>query len=628
MSIPEVKSPQPSRMLDEKGRLLATVSGQNRIPVPIDQVSPFVLDAIVAIEDSRFYKHYGIDPVGLARAAYRNIRAGEVVEGGSTITQQLAKNLYLGPERTVGRKLKEIVLTIQLEKRYSKTEILEMYLNQIYFGQGAYGIEMASRTYFDKPARDLNLAESAMLAGIPRAPSVYAPTRNYKAARERQALVLRRMADLGYITPEQSDSAIKKKIITRKAVSPVGRAAFLVNLFTAYVRDKHPELEESILAGGYDIETTMNIDLQDAAERTVRSGLEGKDPGLEAALVAIDPAGGQVKAMVGSRNPGLSSFNRATARSQPGSAFKPFLYAAAVENGYTAATTVDCEPVSYPQPDGTVYSPQDYGGGYHGRSFTLKEALIISDNVVTIRLAEMLGPDTLSTYARSMGVKSRIRPYLSLALGTSEVTPLEMASAYSTLANRGVRSEPYFINRIIDPAGRVIEENFPVQERAIDEKTAYIITDMLSGVLEPGGTAQRAGEILQRPAAGKTGTTENYKEAWFVGYTPDLTTAVYIGYDQKNKVVGETGGAIAAPIWADFMSRALEHTPVKDFTMPPGVVKKKICREEGLLALQEDHSALEAAFVEGTEPQSYCMSGFSGFPGIFQGIPYFPELNF
>lgn len=609
-SIPEARLPEPSRILDREGRVMATVSGHNRIPVAADQISPSVMDAIVSIEDARYYKHHGIDPVGLGRALYRNVLAGRIIEGGSTITQQLAKNLYLGPERTAERKLKELVLTIQLERKYSKTEILVMYLNQIYFGQGAYGIEMASRTYFGKPARDLDLAESAMLAGIPKAPSVYSPAGNYQAAKQRQRLVLERMMELGYIDASQAEKAASKKLVIKRASSDVGKTAFFTNIVEEYIKNKHPDLVESIMAGGYDIETTFDLDMQQAGEAALSRGLEKMDRDLEAALVALEPATGKIRAMVGGRDPGRSALNRATLRSQPGSAFKPFLYAAALENGYTAAITLVCDPVEFPQPNAIPYRPEDYGGGYHYKPFTMKEALIISDNVVAVKLNDRVGPQRVISYAKKMGIKSPLRPYLSLALGTSEVTPLEMAAAYACFANQGISSQPYFISRIKDPTGKVLDENFPSQKRAIDEKTAYIVTDMLKGVLKPGGTVSGAGDILRRPAAGKTGSTENLREAWFVGYTPELSAAVYVGYDSKNKNAGATGGAVAAPIWAHFMAGALEGLTPGDFAVPPGIVMKKICRPYGLLALPGDDTALEAAFVEGTEPKLYCLPLF------------------
>lgn len=606
-SLPEARLPEPSRILDREGRVMATVSGQNRIPVAAGQISPSVLDAIVAIEDARYYEHHGIDPVGLGRALYRNIRAGRIIEGGSTITQQLAKNLYLGPERTVERKLKELVLTIQLERKYSKTEILVMYLNQIYFGQGAYGIEMASRTYFGKSAGELDLAESSMLAGIPRAPSVYSPAGNYQAAKQRQRQVLERMAELGYIDAARAEKTAGEKLVIKKAGSDVGKTAFFTNVVQEYIRNKHPELAESMLAGGYDIETTFDLDMQKAGEEALSAGLEDKDRELEGALVAVEPATGEIRVMVGGRDPGRSALNRAVTRSQPGSAFKPFLYAAALEDGYTAASTLVCGPVEFPQAAGPPYRPEDYEGGYHNRPFTLKEALMISDNVVAVKLNEQVGPQRVVSCAKRMGVESPLRPYLSLALGTSEVTPLEMAAAFACLANQGISSKPYFISRIKDPAGKVLDENFPSQKRAIDEKTAYIVTDMLSGVLQPGGTASGAGDILRRPAAGKTGTTENYREAWFVGYTPELSAAVYVGYDSKNKNAGAAGGVLAAPIWAHFTAKALEGRAPGNFTAPPGIVMKKVCRRYGLLALPDDDTALEAAFVEGTEPALYCL---------------------
>jgi len=594
------------QILDSKGTVIATTDQENRVPVSIDEISPSMRNAIVAIEDARFYRHRGIDPIGLTRAAYHNLKAGKIVEGGSTITQQLAKNLYLGPQRTVSRKFKELVLTIQLERRYTKEEILVMYLNRIYFGQGAYGVEMAARTYFNKSAKELDLAESAILAGIPRAPAFYSPARDQEAAKNRQSTVLRRMVELGMIDAAEADAAAKEKLRLAKATPSGRRAPYFVEEIFNYLEQKYSNRLEGLYAGGGTIYTTIDLKMQEAAEKALSEGLKNTDSRLEGALVALDPKMGYIKAMVGGRDFGRSQFNRALAPNQPGSAFKPFLYSAAIERGYTAATTVTCEPVTfYPPGGGIPYQPTDYNGGYHNRPFTLKEALYTSDNVAAVRLGDQIGIATVAGYARRMGIDSPLRLYPSLPLGTSEVTPLEMARAYGVLAFRGIRANPFYIQKIVDGTGRVIEEQKPALEQALDEKTAYIVTDMLRAVLQPGGTAGNIAALVGRPAGGKTGTTENYRDAWFVGYTPDLVAAVYVGYDDKNKKVGLTGGQIAAPVWARFMEAALKNVPPADFPVPDGIIKVRISADDGLLADDFTPRAIEAAFVRGTEPVTY-----------------------
>lgn len=599
--------PAASKIYDDRGEIVSVLSEENRIPVSIDNISPYLQDAVVAIEDSRFFMHHGIDPVGLIRAVYHNIMAGKVVEGGSTITQQLVKNIYLEPERTVGRKIREAFLAVQLERKYTKKEILEMYLSQVYFGQGAYGAEAAARTYFNKPASKLRLAESAMLAGIPRAPSIYNPVSNYEAAKARQETVLERMTALGMITKEKAQLAGREFIQPYKLSYNAQKAPYFTGEIIKKMNENYPDGLESLYSGGLAIYTTLNLKIQAAAERALSEGLKGLDPELEGALVAVDPKTGQVKAMVGGKDFSKSQLNRSLTKVQPGSTFKPFLYTAAIDRGFTAGSTLTCEPVSYPvDGGGDVYQPKDFQGGYHNRPFTLKEALYTSDNVVSVKLNQLVGPSVAALYAKKMGIESDIRPVLSLPLGTSEVTPLEMAGAFGTLANGGLKIKPYLIQKVTDRTGRILEEHEPDFERVVDEKTAYIITDMLTAVLRPGGTAANIAGVLGRPAAGKTGTTEGYKDAWFVGYTPDLAAAVYVGYDSKNRSVGKTGAQVAAPIWARFMSEALQGVPSTEFSIPAGIVKIKICAVDGLLAGESSTSVIEAAFVEGTEPRAVC----------------------
>lgn len=607
--------PAASKILDANGETITIISRENRLPVSIDDISPYMKQAIIAIEDSRFYKHHGVDPVGMARALYRNIIARGVVEGGSTITQQLAKNLYLDQRRTVGRKLEELALTVQLERQYTKNEILGMYLNQIYFGQGAYGIEAASRTYFNKQAKDLGLAESAMLAGIPRAPGIYNPSINPEAARERQLTVLYRMVELGMVDENKAAQAKNQFLQPSKLSAQIKRAPYFTSEIVRQLENKFQDNLDTLYSGGLTIYTTLDINMQDAAEKALSDGLRGKDPLLNGALVAVDPKNGQIKAMAGGRDYNESQFNRALSKMQPGSTFKPFLYAAAIEHGYTAGFVVTCEPVSFKQAGGEPYQPKDFQGNYHNRSFTLKEALFTSDNVVAVKLNDMVGPSVAAAYARRMGIESAVKPFLSLPLGTSEVTPLEMAGAYSTLANGGIRNEPYYVSKITDNSGRILEEHRPKPERALDEKTSYILTDMLAGVLKPGGTAPDVYNSIERPAAGKTGTTENYKDAWFIGYTPDLAAAVYVGYDEKNRGAGQTGSQAAAPIWSMFINEALKDVPPAVFPAPQDVVKVNICADDGMLAGGLNARSIEAVFVKGTEPTVVC-------PGAGPGVTF------
>lgn len=604
--------PFESKILDANGQLIATISRENRIPVPLENVSPYMQKAIIAIEDARFYSHHGVDPIGMARALFRNIKAGAVLEGGSTITQQLAKNLYLDPRRTLGRKIEELTITIQLERKYTKDEILGMYLNQIYFGQGAYGIEAAARTYFNKNAKDLDLAESAMLAGVPRAPSIYNPSADFKAAKERQSAVLARMVELGLLEQDKADKAAGEYLQPLKTPVSLKKAPYFTGEIINHFEQNYPAGLELLYSGGITIYTTLDINMQDAAEKALSEALRGGDPQINGALVAMDPKTGQIRALVGGKDYGASQFNRAVSKIQPGSTFKPFLYAAAIDHGYTQATIIDCEPASYTLAGGATYQPKDFQGSYHYRPFTLKEALFTSDNVVAVRLNDRVGPSLTAAYARRMGIDSEIKPVLSLPLGTSEVTPLELARAYGCLANGGVKSSPYYIAKVTDSYGRVLEEHYPELEQALDEKTAYIVTDMLSAVLKPGGTAPTVASIIQRPAAGKTGTTENFKDAWFVGYTPDLAAAVYIGYDEKNKGTGRTGAQLAAPVWASFIKEALKDMTPREFPVPEGMVRVRICPDDGLLAGNLNTQALEAVFVMGTEPTQLCPDAGAG----------------
>jgi len=602
--LPKPEIPETTVILDSAGNVIDTLFEENRIVISDDKIPALMRQALVAVEDERFYQHHGFDLNGIARAIYRNVRAWDVVEGGSTLTQQLAKNLYLTHERTFTRKVKEALLTVELERTYTKTEILNMYLNLVYFGRGAYGIEVASRRYFGKNAEDLTLEEAATLAALPRAPSYYDPFKRPEKVKTRRNFVLNKMVELNFISAEQAD-ATKEKPLKLASLEVEDKAPYFVQEVIGQLSQKLPE--ESIYRGGLKVYTTLDLRMQESAQQAVKEVLAEQDPQLQAALAAIDPATGYVKALVGGRNFEESQFNRATqARRQPGSSMKPFLYAAAIDRGYTQATTIRCEPVEYPLPSGEVYKPEDYGDEpYHYREFTLLEALQHSDNVVAVRLNYLMGPEALVQEAKNMGITTPLQPYLSLALGSIGLTPLELARGYATLAAGGIKTDPIFIKKVVGEEDDVILEHKPKRAVALSKSTAYLVTNMMESVLEPGGTASNLRQYLTRPAAGKTGTTDKYRDAWFAGFTPQLSTAVYVGFDDQSRSIWLPGGRVAGPIWAKFMAKAMENQPVKAFSVPNNIVKIDICLDSGLRATQYCPRVKTMSFIKGTEPKQF-----------------------
>ncbi len=599
-------APVPGKQLgtilyDIHGRTIASTVAGSSIPVQLSEVSPSLRQAVIAVEDARFYRHPGIDPVGIARALARNIRARRIVEGGSTITQQLAKNMFLPPERTIGRKVAEILLTFYLELKFSKDEILERYLNVVYLGHGAYGVEAGARLYFGKTARDLSLGEAAMLAGLTRGPFYYSPYRDLQAALERRRVVLDRMVKTGYITRDRAVAAATEPVeLAGLGTREIRAAPYFVEYVTEELLRRVGDGGNLLLSGGLRVYTTLDLDMQEAAEEAFGAGLDAIAPPPDAAwsdesaggpaqpqgaLVAIDPRNGHVRALIGGRSFRETQFNRAIyAKRQPGSAFKPFFYAAALDNGFTAATALPCEPFTF-WPGGRPYTPTDYGRfDYHFRYLTLREALVVSCNVVSVRLASMLGPEKGAEYARRLGIDRSLPPNLSLVLGTSEVTPLELAAAFAPFANGGKRVEPMFIVSVKDRRGRELLRDRPRTSRVLDPRTAFIVTDMLKQVIGEWGTASDIAGRVSRPAAGKTGSTQDYTDAWFVGYTPDLVCSVYIGHDDPSTPLGRSGGAAAAPIWAEFIELALAGRPEAAFRRPAGIVSREVCHDTGYLA--------------------------------------------
>ncbi|WP_399313816.1 transglycosylase domain-containing protein [Trichocoleus sp. FACHB-262] len=555
---------ETTHVYDIKGKLLSSIHGEaNREVVPLDKISPDLKRAVIAIEDSHFYSHHGINPVGVTRAFMANLEQGRTVEGGSTVTMQLVKNLFLSPKRAFSRKVAEGVLALRLEQILTKNQILEMYLNQVYWGHNTYGIETASASYFGKHASELNLAESAMMAGLIQAPENYSPFVSYKLAKQRQLTVLRRMRELQWITPQEEAAARKQPLKLGQITSfqasnmPYVTEAVVQELTKRFGRD-------AVLKGGMRVQTTIDTKLQRIAEDTVSRGhYRLSYMADQMALVAVDPRTHFVKAMVGGVDYKQSQYNRAVqALRQPGSAFKPFVYYAALASGkYGADSTVYDSPVSYP--DGyEYYSPQNYDGTFAG-AMSLRRALEMSRNIPAVKLGQEIGLNKVIEICRTLGIKSPMEPVISLPLGAVDLTPLEMAGSYATFANNGWHSETTFIAQVTDSSGNLLLDNTPKPQLVLDPWASASLNSVLQGVIERGtATAAR----LDRPAAGKTGTTSSERDIWFVGYVPQLSVAVWVGNDNYAPLgYGATGGTLVAPIWRDFMEQALRGVPAQSF---------------------------------------------------------------
>ena len=596
---------QGTKIYDDNDELVTELHVERRIFVPLAHIPQSLRDAVIATEDKRFYYHWGIDPIGIARAVIQNYRSGRIGEWGSTITQQLTKLLVLTPEKSLERKLKEAILALELERRYPKDRILEMYLNQIYFGHGAYGVEAAARTYFGKSVSELSVRESALVAGLPRAPSSYSPFEHADIARRRRDTVLRRLVEYGSITEEDSKRLARSDL----GLIPPERRRNTGQYFLEYVQQA---LEakygaDMVFKGGLHVYTTLNPTVQLMAEQAVRDGLkalEGRSAKgtatdhPEGALVSIEPQTGYIRAMVGGYDFFRSEFNRAVqARRQPGSAFKPLVYIAALEAGLTPATRIEDAPVAYAVgPNGQAWKPENYDRRFRGPT-TLQQAIEESVNVVTIKVQEQIGLRQTIDVARRFGIASPLQANLSLALGTSDLTLLELTSAYATLANQGVLVPPTAIRYVTDPQGKLLEEHVPDGTVAISPEMAYVVTHMLRGVVDR-GTGQAA-KALGRPVAAKTGTTNDYSNAWFIGFTPRLATGVWVGYDRPRSLgKDETGSRVAVPIWVNFMGKALQGVPREDFPVPDDVSLVPV----DLDASNECVRVVTMAFIRGTEP--------------------------
>jgi len=596
-----------TKIYDDNDELLTELHVERRIFMPLGQIPKSLKDAILATEDRRFYSHWGIDPLGIARAVFQNYRRGRIVEGGSTITQQLTKVLFLTPDKSLERKLKEAILALELERRYPKDRILEMYLNQVYFGHGAYGVEAAARTYFGKSVSELSVRESALLAGLPRAPSTYSPFDHADTARRRREVVLRRMVEYGVL--KEADRVRLAK--TDLGLIPPERRRTTGQYFLEYVQQT---LEgkygaDMVFKGGLRVYTTLNPTMQLTAEQALREGLRALEARTvkprpdrpEGAIITIEPQTGYIKAIVGGYDFFRSEFNRAVqARRQPGSAFKPFIYLAALEAGFTPATRIDDSPVTYPVGANGAWKPENYDRKFRGPT-TLQQALEESINVVTVKLQERVGINRTIQAARRLGVASPLDINLSLALGTSDLTLLELTSAYAVLANQGVWMPPTAIRYVTDTHGKLLEEHVPEGREAVSPEVAYVLTHMMRGVVER-GTGQGA-KALGRPVAAKTGTTNDYSNAWFIGFTPRIATGVWVGYDRPRSLgKEETGGRTAVPIWTAYMSKILGDSPREDFPVPERVSLVPIDLDPS----NECVRVVTVAFVRGTEPAVSC----------------------
>jgi len=577
-SLKTLETYQPSlssKIYSSDNTIFAEFGPERRTLVNLDQIPDNMKNAAVAIEDERFFKHKGIDFRGITRAAMRNILHIKLFkEGASTITQQLARSMFLTRQKNLVRKLKEALLALEIEKKYPKEKILEMFLNQIYFGSGAYGVSAASQTFFAKNIQELNLAECALLAAIQRNPTYYSPYKNPERAYQRQKIVLSKMKECGFINEEEEKTARNTKIILRNPTIKSVKAAYFVEYLRIYLGEKYGE--DVIYKGGFEVYTTLDLNIQRAAEdifqshvQQLRKNLNKTD--LNGSLIAIDPRTGEIKALVGGYNFAESQFNRATqANRQPGSAFKPFVYLAAMDRGFKPDDTILDTEVSYPSKTTGKWTPHNYEGKYYGE-VTLRNAIAYSINVATIKLLEEIGPENVIPYARACGITSFLGADLSLALGTYVVTPIELTQAYCTIQNKGIRTEPFAIRIVKDNEGRILEQNSAKQETVLNPHSCEATIDLMRSVIEYGTGRWAKDYGFTYPCAGKTGTTDDYSDAWFVGMTPQLVSSVYIGCD-KRKSLGQkmSGSSVALPIWAEFMARAYPYALQNSITLPIG----------------------------------------------------------
>lgn len=589
------------KIYDSQSRFVGRLIPEKRYWAQLDQIPEFLQMSLIAIEDVRFYEHVGIDLRGISRALLQDVLKGKMAEGGSTITQQLIKNRYLSSEKTIGRKVKEGLLAVELERKYTKKQILEMYFNEVYFGCGAWGIVQAARLYFDKNPQELTEAECALLAGIPKAPSHYNPRDNFAASVSRKNFILKRMAQLQMI----STSRLKR--IQKQRIALVRPAEALY--YTSHIRKKLLERYglDIIEKGGLDVISAVNLKLQKHAELVLREHIKSISPKLQGALLCMDPNTGDILAVAGGTDFKKSAYNRAFfAKRQPGSAIKPLIYAAALEKGFAAGDIWNDKPVSYIRNEKQSWKPKNYKNQQY-RNLSLRQALAYSNNIIAVKLLEAVGVEDFLGFAERMGLKLRSPNDLSLALGTNEATLIELMQAYSPLANGGLKIEPRSIIRIYERNQNQWTEIPPVAIEALSPDVAFITTSMLKDTLTYGTAKSLRDFVGDRPAAGKTGTTDDGRDAWFIGYTPQLITGVWAGHDKPLPMGANfTGGRICAPIWKRFMTKALAALPTLDFSQPESVVGVSIDPTNGKLAAEDCPEKQIEYYIYGTQPVDAC----------------------
>ncbi len=618
-SIETLRNYKPStvtKIFSEEGEVIGEFFYEKREVASLDRIPNHLVQAFVAGEDSRFFQHKGLDYLAIFRAFVRNIFSGEIVQGGSTISQQVVKSLLLTPEKSFARKIREAILAYRIERYLTKEEILFLYLNQIYLGHGAYGVVAAAESYFAKNIENLNLAESAVLAGLPQAPSKYSPYQHPQLARKRQVYILNRMAEEGIISASEASKAAQMVYTIRGSEKPsLEKALHFVEYIRRYVEEKYGK--EALYKDGLQVFSSIDLYSQGTAQEAVEAGLReiekrGKHRSAdmpfipEGALICFDLETGYVKALVGGRDFRKSQFNRATqARRQTGSAFKPIVYASALDKGFTPASVIVDSPIVFEWGD-NKWKPKNYEGKFSGPT-TLRNALAQSINVVTVKIAQEIGVEFIREYAQKLGISSPLHNTLSMALGSSSISLYELTKAYSVFANQGNLFRPIFIKKILDRNGNILEENLPhpyfeessKQDQVITPQTAFLMTHLLEGVVQH-GTGWRA-RSLGRPVAAKTGTTDQFMDAWFIGYTPELITGVWVGFDEERSLgENETGARAASPIWVAFMEKILKDKPKKEFPIPEGIEFKKIDPKTGQLSLGKE--GILECFKEGTEP--------------------------
>ena len=640
-SLKELENINPAlvtRIYSDDGKLIHELFTYKRIYVPYDKIPPHTIQALLATEDREFFRHWGINIKRIPKALLVDLLSMSFRQGFSTITMQLARNLYtkkIGFRKNINRKLREILTAIQIERTYSKKEILEMYLNMAYFGHGAYGVESAARRYFGKHASELTPDESAILIALLKSPAYYSPINHPDKAKQRRNLVLHNMLECHYLTPEQYDSLSALPV----HANPQEEYSKIAPYFTEYVRLQLNKMQDSlgvnVYEDGLNVYTTLNTTIQACMDSAVREFLPKlqeqvtknllrwkrqkhipdsvfeKKSKVQLAFVAIDHHNGHILAMVGGRNFAESKFNRAVqARRQPGSAFKPFLYTAAIDNGYPPTFKLLNQPVVVYNPDGSRWDPENFTKKFGGLT-TLRDGLRKSINLIAVRLILEIGPEAVVEYAHRMGIQTPLRPFPSLAVGSSEVIPLQLVSAYSVFANQGIRVKPIAITRIEDRYGNVLYEAHPQKQEVLSRATAYIMTNLLEDVVNRGtGGSIRWKYHFYAPAAGKTGTTNDYTDAWFVGFTPHLTAGVWVGLDDPELKLGpgQTGAHAALPFWVLFMKCVYDtlHLSPEPFKQPPDVVRLQVCEDSGKLATPYCPRVIEEVFNVKYRPTEYC----------------------